>query len=79
MKAKVYVSYKEGVLDPQGQTVKNAIASVGYRGIEDVRQGKYFEIKLKDLSRTDADKLIKEIAEKILTNHIIERFEYKLE
>lgn len=79
MKAKVYVSYKDGVLDPQGRAVKNAISSMGYEGIEEIRQGKYFEINLKDLSRSDAEKLIKEISEKILTNPIIEKFEYTLE
>jgi phosphoribosylformylglycinamidine synthase PurS subunit len=79
VKAKVYVSYKDGVLDPQGLAVKNAISSIGYEGIEEVRQGKYFEINLKDLTRPDAEKLIKEISEKILTNPIIEKFEYTLE
>jgi phosphoribosylformylglycinamidine synthase PurS subunit len=79
VKAKVYVSYKDGVLDPQGRAVKNAISSMGYEGIEEIRQGKYFEINLKDLSRSDAEKLIKEISEKILTNPIIEKFEYTLE
>ena len=79
MKAKVYVSYKEGVLDPQGQAVKNAISSLGYKGIEEVRQGKYFEISLKEMPRAEADQLIKEIGEKILANPIIEKFEYRLE
>jgi phosphoribosylformylglycinamidine synthase PurS subunit len=79
VKAKVYVSYKDGVLDPQGLAVKNAISSMGYEGIEEIRQGKYFEINLKDLTRSDAEKLIKEISEKILTNPIIEKFEYTLE
>lgn len=79
MKAKVYVSFKDGVLDPQGQAVKNAIASMGYKGIEEVRQGKYFEISLKDMPRDEVEKLIKEISKKILTNPIIEKFEYKLE
>jgi phosphoribosylformylglycinamidine synthase PurS subunit len=79
VKAKVYVSYKDGVLDPQGLAVKNAISSMGYKGIEEVRQGKYFEINLKDLTKADADKLIKEISEKILANPIIEKFEYTLE
>jgi len=79
VKAKVYVSYKDGVLDPQGLAVKNAISSMGYEGVEEVRQGKYFEINLKDLPSPDADKLIKEISEKILANPIIEKFEYRLE
>jgi len=79
VKAKVYVSFKDGVLDPQGQAVKNAIASMGYKGVEAVRQGKYFEISLEELPRDEVEKLIKEISEKILANPIIEKFEYKLE
>ena len=79
MKAKVYVSYKEGVLDPQGQAVKKAISSLGYKGIEEVRQGRYFEIRLKEMPSAEADQLIKEIGEKILANPIIEKFEYRLE
>ena len=64
MKAKVYVSFKDGVLDPQGQAVKNAITSMGYKGVEEVRQGKYFEISLEELPRDEVEKLIKEISEK---------------
>lgn len=79
MKAKVFVTFKEGVLDPQGKTIKNAIASLGYKGVEDVRQGKYFELTLDDLPKEKAGKLVKEIAEKILTNPIIEEFKYHIE
>ncbi|MFB0519145.1 MAG: phosphoribosylformylglycinamidine synthase subunit PurS [Acidobacteriota bacterium] len=79
MKAKVFVTFKEGVLDPQGKTIKSAIDSLGYKGVEDVRQGKYFELTLDNLPKKKADKLVKEIAEKILTNPIIEQFRYHIE
>ena len=79
MKAKVIVTFKEGVLDPQGKTIKNAIVSLGYQGIEEVRQGKYFELTLNDLPREKAEELVKEIAGKILTNPIIEQFRYNIE
>ncbi len=79
MKAKVIVTFKEGVLDPQGKTIKNAIVSLGYRGVEEVRQGKYFELTLNDLPGEKAEELVKEIAEKILTNPIIEEFRYQIE
>ena len=79
MKAKVFVTFKEGVLDPQGKTIKSAIDSLGYKGVEDVRQGKYFELTLDNLPKETAEKLVKEIAEKILTNPIIEQFRYHIE
>jgi len=79
MKAKIFVSFKEGVLDPQGKTIKNTIVSLGYRGVEEVRQGKYFELTLNDLPREKAEELVKEIARKILTNPIIEEFRYQIE
>ncbi len=79
MKAKVFVTFKEGVLDPQGKTIKNAIVSLGYEGVEDVRQGKYFEMTLDTLPKEKAENLIKEIAEKILANPIIEQFQYHIE
>ena len=79
MKAKVFVTFKEGVLDPQGKTIQNAIVSLGYKGVEEVRQGKYFELTLNDLPRDKAEQLVKEIAGKILTNPIIEEFRYQIE
>jgi len=79
MKAKVFVTFKEGVLDPQGKTIQNAIVSLGYKGVEEVRQGKYFELTLNDLPRDKAEELVKEIAGKILTNPIIEEFRYQIE
>ncbi len=79
MKAKVFVTFKEGVLDPQGKAIKNAIVSLGFEGVEDVRQGKYFEMTLDNLPKEKAENLIKEIAEKILANPIIEQFQYHVE
>ena len=75
MKARVYVSLKSTVLDPQGQTIRAALNSHGYRDISDVRQGKYFEIVL-DLatSREQAQKDIDAIARDVLTNPVIEEF-----
>jgi len=66
MKARVYVSYKDTVLDPQGKTVRNALRSLGYNDVADVRQGKYFQIELKDMSREEAEKILREMADKIL-------------
>lgn len=75
MKAKVVVTLKEGVLDPQGQTIHRSLKKMGHHQIAGVRQGKYFEIDLNgDLDRETARKLVEEIARKVLSNPIIESF-----
>ena len=77
MKARVHVSFKSTVLDPQGQTVRSALQSLGYGTIADVRQGKYFDITLDSTTREQAQKDIEAIAHDVLTNPVIE--EYKVE
>jgi phosphoribosylformylglycinamidine synthase len=77
MRIRVLVSFKDSVLDPQGQTVKNALLSLGYSHIKDVRQGKVFELELEDLSRKEVEKIIPEISNKVLANPIIEKFEWE--
>ncbi len=80
MKAYVYVSLKKSVLDPQGKTIPGALKKMGYRGIDDLRQGKYFEIALdSSLSRDDAQAEIDRIAREVLTNPVIEEYSFKLE
>jgi phosphoribosylformylglycinamidine synthase subunit PurS len=80
MKAFVYVSLKRSVLDPQGKTIQGALNKMGYKGLQDVRQGKYFEITLDGgLSRTDAEAEIGKIAREVLTNPVIEEFRYSIE
>ena len=78
MKVRVLVSFKESVLDPQGQTVKNALLTLGYRAVKDVRQGKVFEIELAGLSEAEAVRLVPEIAHKVLANPIIEKFTWQV-
>lgn len=79
MKAYVYVSPKRTVLDPQGKTIQNALQKLGHRGVSDVRQGKYFEIVLQDLGPQEARAEIERIARDVLTNPVIEEFQYRLE
>ncbi|HJS97627.1 MAG TPA: phosphoribosylformylglycinamidine synthase subunit PurS [Terriglobales bacterium] len=80
MKAYVYVSLKKSVLDPQGKTIQSALNKMGYKGLEDVRQGKYFEITLDGgLSREQAETEVARIAHEVLTNPVIEEFRYTLE
>lgn len=78
MKVRVIVSFKETVLDPQGQTVKNTLHTLGYRFIKDVRQGKVFELELDGISQEEAEKIIPEISDKVLANPIIEKFTWNI-
>ena len=78
MKARVLVSFKSTVLDPQGQTVRSALEGLGYRSIADVRQGKVFDIVLTDgTTREQAARELAAIAQEVLANPVIE--EYRVE
>jgi len=80
MKAYVYVSLKKTVLDPQGKTIHGALKKMGYQGVSDLRQGKYFEIALDDaLGREAAQAEVERIAREVLTNPVIEEYRLTLE
>ncbi len=80
MTAYVYVSLKKSVLDPQGKTIQGALTKMGYKGVDDVRQGKFFEITLDGgLDRAAAEAEIERIAGQVLTNPVIEEFRYSIE
>lgn len=80
MKAYVYVTLKRTVLDPQGKTIQSALKKMSYQGVEDVRQGKYFVLSLKEgWKKEDAEVEVKRIAKDVLTNPVIEEFSYRLE
>ena len=80
MKAYVYISLKKSVLDPQGKTIQSALKKMGYKGLEDVRQGKYFELTLDGgLTRIEAETEIARIAREVLTNPVMEEFRFSLE
>lgn len=80
MKAHVYVTLKRTVLDAQGQTVADALRRMQYRGVADVRQGKYFVLTLDDgLERPAAEAEIARIAREVLTNPVIEECTFRLE
>ena len=78
MKIRVLVSYKDSVLDPQGQTVKNALLTMGYDFVENVRQGKVFEIEIQGISEERIEKAIPELADKVLANPIIEKYTWEI-
>jgi phosphoribosylformylglycinamidine synthase PurS subunit len=79
MKARVFVSPKTTVLDPQGQTVRSALNGLGYAGISEVRQGKFFDIDFADgITREQARKDIETIAHEVLANPVIEEYRVEL-
>jgi phosphoribosylformylglycinamidine synthase PurS subunit len=80
MKAHVYVTLKASVLDPQGQTIQNALRKIGFSDVSSVRQGKYFELSLTDSLSPDAARAqVERIAREVLTNPVIEQFTYRIE
>jgi phosphoribosylformylglycinamidine synthase subunit PurS len=80
MKANVYVNLKKTVLDPQGQTILQALHGLGHSGVEAVRQGKSFELQLaSNLTPEQARAEVERIAKEVLTNPVIEEFTYRLE
>ncbi len=80
MKAHVYVTLKSSVLDPQGQTIHNALRKIGFSEVAGVRQGKYFAVSLADgLSPESARTQVERIAREVLTNPVIEEFTYRIE
>lgn len=79
MKARVFVTLKPSVFDPQGQTIAEALHSMGYAGVGDVRQGKYFELDLASPSADQARALASEVADKLLANPVIESYRVEVE
>lgn len=80
MKAKVYVTLKPGVLDPQGKAIQHSVGLLGFNGIVDVRQGKYFEITLDDsLVAGDANDAATRMAREVLSNPVIEDYRVEIE
>jgi phosphoribosylformylglycinamidine synthase subunit PurS len=78
MKAHVWVMLKRTVLDPQGQTIQNALHSLGFSAVQDVRQGKFFELNLNTADRAAAQKEVERIAREVLTNPVIEEFRFEI-
>ena len=78
MKARGFVSLKRSLFDPQGHTMADALHSMGYTGIGDVRQGKYFELELSATSSDQARALASEVADKLLANPVIESYRVEI-
>jgi phosphoribosylformylglycinamidine synthase len=78
MKAKVYITLKNGVLDPQGKAIQNALGHLGFDGIDGVKQGKFIEIELAETDKSKAEKNLKEMCEKLLANTVVENYKFEL-
>ena len=78
MKAKVKVTLKNGVLDPQGKAIEGALGSLGFSGVNSVRQGKYFEVELAETDNGKAQAALKSMCEKLIANTVIENYEIEL-
>ena len=79
MKARIYVTLKPGVLDPQGKAIQHALTSLSFDGVEDVRQGKYFEVTLDKMARKDAEAKLDAMCKQLLANTVIENYAIELE
>ena len=79
MKAKVYVTLKKGVLDPQGKAVIGALDTLGFKEVKDLRVGKFVEIELEAPTKDEAKKRVKEMCEKLLANTVMEDFKVEVE
>ncbi len=79
MKARVFVTLKPSVFDPQGKTIADALHTMGYESVDDVRQGKYFELEVKVGSADEARALVAEVADKLLANTVIESYRVEVD
>ena len=79
MKAKIHVTLKQGILDPQGKAIEHALDSLGFKKAANVRVGKYIEFDLKETDKTKAEGEVKQMCERLLANTIIEEYRYELQ
>lgn len=79
MKARVHITLKNGVLDPQGRAIQHALGSLGFDGVDDVRQGKYFELDLSTTDKAAAEANVEEMCKKLLANMVIENYSIEIE
>jgi phosphoribosylformylglycinamidine synthase len=78
VKAKVHITLKNGVLDPQGKAVQHALTSLGFAGVDDVRQGKYIELDLTETDQTKARASVEQMCRTLLANMVIENYQVEL-
>lgn len=78
MLAKIYVTPKKAILDPQGKAIANALHALDYAEVSDVRMGKYLEVRLTGLSRVQAEQRVEEMCRRLLANLVIEDFRFEI-
>ncbi|MCK0104337.1 phosphoribosylformylglycinamidine synthase subunit PurS [Pseudohalocynthiibacter sp. F2068] len=78
MKARVHVMLKNGVLDPQGEAVRHALGTLGFEGVEAVRQGKVIELDLTETDKAKAEASVAKMCEKLLANTVIESYSVEI-
>ena len=78
MKARIHITLKNGVLDPQGKAIQQALAGLGFDAVEDVRQGKYIEVELAESDAEAARAQVSEMCEKLLANTVIENYDIEI-
>ena len=78
MKARIKITLKNGVLDPQGKAIEGALASLGFDGVGDVRQGKYIEVDLKETDEARAKASVERMCKELLANTVIENYAYEI-
>ncbi len=78
MKAKIRITLKNGVLDPQGKAIQNALGSLGFEGVNEVRQGKYIEMDLAEQDEAQARATVEKMCKDLLANTVIENYSYEI-
>ena len=78
MKARITITLKPGVLDPQGKAIEGALGSLGFKGVGDVRQGKYIELALAETDRRKAEAAVERMCKELLANTVIESYAFRL-
>ena len=78
--AKIVVTYKRGILNPEAKTIQQALETLGYQDIDSLESGKYFEVRLKaGLKQTQAEQVVREICDRVLSNPVIQKYTFELE
>ena len=78
MKARIKITLKNGVLDPQGKAIQSALGALGFGGVNDVRQGKYIEVELAETDETGAKDAVERMCKDLLANTVIENYSYEI-
>ena len=78
MKAKIHVTLKQGILDPQGKAIEHALESLGFKNAGNVRVGKYMEVDVQETDRTNAEAQVRQMCDTLLANTVIEEYRYEL-